>query len=94
MIAIRQMQLIMQREADFFTRHGRYATLTQISLPERFRGYEYLLVVEGAHFRLDVRPVQDWWHTTGRRNFYADQTAIIRETWDGSIATADSPEIR
>jgi hypothetical protein len=41
-----------------------------------------------------VTAVPKTFGTTGRRTFYTDQTAIIRENWGQDPATANSPEIK
>ena len=58
-------------------------------------------VVPGYHLTFDQTPggyeIRAWpaqFGVTGRRNFYSDQSGVIRQNWSAEPATAASPEIR
>jgi type IV pilus assembly protein PilA len=54
-------------------------------------GYNFTVApTQGGY---SVTAVPKTFGSTGRRTFYSDQTAVIRENWGQDPATANSPEI-
>lgn len=54
----------------------------------------YVFNVTQSPSGYSVTAVPKTFGTTGRRTFFTDQTAVIRENWGQDPATANSPEIK
>ena len=55
-------------------------------------GYNFTITASAGGYA--VTAVPKTFGSTGRRTFYSDQTAIIRENWGQDPATGNSPEIK
>jgi prepilin-type N-terminal cleavage/methylation domain-containing protein len=54
-------------------------------------GYNFSITATPGGYGISAVPKA--FGSTGRRTFYSDQTAVIRENWGQDPATANSPEI-
>lgn len=55
-------------------------------------GYNFTIAATQTGYAVSAVPKT--FGTTGRRTFYSDETAIIRENWGQDPATAQSPEVK
>lgn len=55
-------------------------------------GYNFTITASPTGYALTAVPKA--FGSTGRRTFYSDQTAIVRENWGQDPASANSPEIK
>ena len=53
-------------------------------------GHLYTVTATQSGYAVTVTPEQ--FGSSGRRNFYSDQTLVVRENWSQEPATAQSPE--
>ena len=54
-------------------------------------GHKFTVAATPTGYTVTVTPEQ--FGGTGRRNFYSDQTLVVRESWSQEAATAQSPEL-
>src|SRR5882724_70549 len=54
----------------------------------------YLFTVAGSPTGYSVTAVPEAFGNTGSRNFFSDQTLVVRNTFTAEVANATSPEIR
>jgi len=55
-------------------------------------GYNFTITASAGGYAVTAVPKS--FGSTGRRTFYSDQTAVVRENWGQDPATANSPEIK
>ena len=54
----------------------------------------YLFTLSGSPTGYSVTAVPEAFGNTGSRNFFSDQTLVVRNTFTAEVANATSPEIR
>jgi hypothetical protein len=89
-------------ELEFFSRYGRYATLSEMGpsgvgllgseLAEgRTRGQNFVLRVSGSGYTIQTAPTDG---SRGRfRSYYSDETLVVRESSGPGLATGLSREL-
>jgi hypothetical protein len=96
--AIREIFLIHRTQAQYHSQFGRYArSLAELGpdaaalLPSKLAsgkkgGYFYVLETTTSGYALHVSPER--YNVDGRRDYYSDETGVIRERWSAEPATA------
>ncbi len=94
MRAVRLIGAINTAQSMEFARSGRYAkTLRELSVnADRAPGYKFDLQLTGDGYAIHASPTR--YAVTGRRNFYSDQTTVIRQNFGPQPATHASHELR
>jgi len=89
-------------ESEFFSRYGRYASLSELGqrgigllggeLAEgRSQPQAFLLRITGSGYTIQTAPIDHG--PTRFRSFYSDQTLVIRERYGSDLASESSPEL-
>lgn len=99
---IASMRSIHVAELEFFSRYGRYATLSEMGpsgvgligseLAEgRTQGHSFVLRVSGSGYTIQTAPTDG---SRGRfRSYYSDETLVVRESSGPGLATGLSREL-
>lgn len=89
-LVLRRISEIHRAQAESRARGGSYADVSsdQVVVP----GYCVTFDQTPGGYEIRAWPAQ--FGVTGRRNFYSDQSGVIRQHWSIEPATAASPEVR
>jgi hypothetical protein len=99
---IASIRTIHVAELEFFSRYGRYATLSEMGpsgvgllrsefAEGRTRGHNVVLRVSGSGYMIQTVPTDG---SRGRfRSYYSDETLVVRESSGPGLATGLSPEL-
>lgn len=96
---VKAIEVIIRAEQSYFSRNDRYASLKELGpsgaalLPGdlatgEITGYKFNIDQAGRKFRLRAWPLK--WNETGYRSFYVDETFVVREDGNGTLAGPNS----
>lgn len=89
-LALLRIVKIHQAQRESWERNGKYTDIPRE--PSAVCGYHLTFDQTPGGYEIRAWPAQ--FGVTGRRNFYSDQSGVIRQNWSAEPATAASPEIR
>jgi type II secretory pathway pseudopilin PulG len=90
--AVREMQSVVQAQARYRARFGRYAgSLDEVGAPEK-DGYLFAMVLTRTGYALVASP--RIYLLDGRRTFYVNQSGVVRESRGERPASGESPEVQ
>lgn len=89
-LALRRISEIHRTQEKSRARSGSYADVAY----DQFVVPGYCLTFDQTPAGYEIRAWPAQFGVTGRRNFYSDQSGVIRQNWSAEPATAASPEVR
>jgi type II secretory pathway pseudopilin PulG len=87
--AMNEMQSVVQAQARYRARFGKYAaSLDQLGMVDK-DGYLFAMVLTRTGYALLASP--RIYLIDGRRTFYVNQSGVVRESWGERPASGESP---